>query len=261
MPKHRNLEGHGARLTIAGRAAFAVLKDRIATRGFRSYGALVRTLVRSTRFGIKSSARSSTHWRNGMQPCLMTLVVVVLMVTRAFAQQQQRPPDNQGPSLEVTMGFIQEKLSAQISSPDWKVVADPATCVLTWRQHHDPSGSTVYWDSEITLPFREMAKIEVMPAQDYYDQANLDQPDNLSPNLFALRVLTTTQRSVHTQEKKSCKKGRCLMDAGKKVESRQTETFKGEWSTFLDEEMANRLAKAMLHAVELCGGGSKPEPF
>jgi hypothetical protein len=26
------------------------------------------------------------------------------------------------------------------------------------------------------------------------------------------------------------------------------------------EEMANRIAKAMVHAVELCGGGSKPEP-
>jgi alpha-D-ribose 1-methylphosphonate 5-phosphate C-P lyase len=30
---------------------------------------------------------------------------------------------------------------------------------------------------------------------------------------------------------------------------------------FLDEDTANRVAKAMLHAVELCGGGSKPEPF
>ncbi len=29
---------------------------------------------------------------------------------------------------------------------------------------------------------------------------------------------------------------------------------------FSDEDMANRVAKAMLHAVELCGG-SKPEPF
>jgi hypothetical protein len=29
-----------------------------------------------------------------------------------------------------------------------------------------------------------------------------------------------------------------------------------------DEDLANRVAKAMLHAVELCGGGgSKPEPF
>jgi hypothetical protein len=29
---------------------------------------------------------------------------------------------------------------------------------------------------------------------------------------------------------------------------------------FLDEEIANRIAKAMSHAVELCGGGSK-DPF
>jgi hypothetical protein len=30
---------------------------------------------------------------------------------------------------------------------------------------------------------------------------------------------------------------------------------------FYDQEMANRVANAMVHAVELCGGGSKPEPF
>jgi hypothetical protein len=30
---------------------------------------------------------------------------------------------------------------------------------------------------------------------------------------------------------------------------------------FYDEDLANRVAKAMVHAVELCGGGSKPEPF
>jgi hypothetical protein len=30
---------------------------------------------------------------------------------------------------------------------------------------------------------------------------------------------------------------------------------------FFDEQLANRVAKAMVHAVELCGGGRKPEPF
>jgi hypothetical protein len=29
---------------------------------------------------------------------------------------------------------------------------------------------------------------------------------------------------------------------------------------FADEEMANRVAKALVHAVELCGGGNK-DPF
>jgi hypothetical protein len=37
---------------------------------------------------------------------------------------------------------------------------------------------------------------------------------------------------------------------------------KGKEDRFaLDEEMANRLAKAMIHAVELCGAGSQQEPF
>jgi hypothetical protein len=30
---------------------------------------------------------------------------------------------------------------------------------------------------------------------------------------------------------------------------------------FHDEDVANRVAKALVHAVELCGGGSQPEPF
>ncbi|MFY9856168.1 MAG: hypothetical protein WAK26_20055, partial [Terracidiphilus sp.] len=30
---------------------------------------------------------------------------------------------------------------------------------------------------------------------------------------------------------------------------------------FYEQEMADRVAKALVHAVELCGGGSKPEPF
>jgi hypothetical protein len=37
----------------------------------------------------------------------------------------------------------------------------------------------------------------------------------------------------------------------------------GEENTFrfTDANLADRVAKAMVHAVELCGGGSKPEPF
>jgi hypothetical protein len=31
--------------------------------------------------------------------------------------------------------------------------------------------------------------------------------------------------------------------------------------SFYEQETADRVAKAMVHAVELCGGGPKPEPF
>jgi hypothetical protein len=30
---------------------------------------------------------------------------------------------------------------------------------------------------------------------------------------------------------------------------------------FYEQELADRVAKALVHAVELCGGGPKPEPF
>jgi hypothetical protein len=202
-----------------------------------------------------------------MKRSLIFLCIVALAAWAAWAQEKKDAAPSpksadDGPNLEVTMKFIQEKLSAK-SGPEWKIVADPATCILTEGRHHDPGpGNSTFWEVETTLPFREVAKIEVIPAQEYYRQAGLEQPDNLSANTSVLRVSTTTVNSVHTHERKVCKKGRCMNDdAGRKVESRQSDSFKGEWSTGFDEDLANRVAKAMLHAVELCGGGSKPEPF
>jgi hypothetical protein len=42
---------------------------------------------------------------------------------------------------------------------------------------------------------------------------------------------------------------------------RRTDVKGGNLVTFFDEQLANRVAKALVHAVERCGGGSKPEPF
>jgi len=66
-----------------------------------------------------------------------------------------------------------------------------------------------------------------------------------------LKVLMTTEKSVHNHHFKK----------GKPRPKDDTES--GIWiaGRIFDEDFANRLAKAMLHAVELCGGGSQPEPF
>jgi hypothetical protein len=45
------------------------------------------------------------------------------------------------------------------------------------------------------------------------------------------------------------------------LEVRKSETKGANTLVFFDEQLANRVAKALVHAVELCGGGTKPEPF
>jgi hypothetical protein len=60
----------------------------------------------------------------------------------------------------------------------------------------------------------------------------------------------TVQRHTHT------------IIGGKHSKTTEVNDNIGEFALpFRDEETANRVAKAMIHAIELCGGGSKPEPF
>jgi len=66
-----------------------------------------------------------------------------------------------------------------------------------------------------------------------------------------------TNHSVHERYTEKEKK---LFFPGKTVHLTDGDFGNMFWY-FLDEDVANRIAKAMVHAVELCGGGSKPEPF
>ncbi len=166
-----------------------------------------------------------------MKRYLVTAWIVALVAGAAWAQQKKdappQPSDN-GPSLEVTMKFIQDKLEAKANPPHGVLIeVNPAKCEIVE-------------DGHVTFSFREVEKIEVIP------------PDEDSP-LFTLRLLMTTNKSVHTrytdQEKKKSHWALGDSDRGSM-----------RW-WFKDDDVANRVAKALLHAVELCGGGSKPEPF
>ncbi len=181
----------------------------------------------------------------------------VLLTGPAFAQTAVPPPpmpaDNE-PSLAVTMQFIQDEMNEQgkinyalythdnSNGQDWpvyqisiqatNVVADPATCRITWHKV-TTNGGKVGIDRDSSLDLRTVLSFEVrtsMHEAKMEDTANghpaLDKRQD--PPYFAVTALL---------------KG-----------NSETPLF------FSSEEMANRIAKAMVHAVELCGGGDK-EPF
>lgn len=188
----------------------------------------------------------------------VTLLLSMLLITAAGLAQTPvppppKPPDS-GPSLEVTMKFIADKLGEQgklnyvayyhdsATSKDWawqysyeyiNIVADLATCRVGYHWRQMAADGKLLGEGDLGLSLAEVRDFAVLPYEQHMQRANADggHPTwscTATPPVFVL-------------------KGRLL---------------KGNWGVVLkEEEMANRLAKAMVHAVELCGGGAKPEPF
>jgi len=160
-----------------------------------------------------------------------------------------RPPDD-GPSLQDTMKFIQDKLNGMgpvnyvayfhdsVTGKDWinkiskevsKVDANSTTCTIGFHRKSQSNG-TVFRDNDHQFALKESENIIVMTEDQYAkeDDAKLGKPEwsaRIDPPTFVLK-----------------------------------ESKSGTFVDFSDEDLANRVAKAMVHAVELCGGGRK-DPF
>jgi len=218
-------------------------------------------------------------------------------LTLTLSAQQPVPlppqPAGSGPSLPVTMQFIQDKLNdlgqvsfvvflqgtnqgntwtATVTNEISNVMADPNQCRISyhWKgtdlaalpagevaprrkyvvsPHIDDfaeifplmmaaerrAGSQSYRDLDYVFSLRSVQEIVVKPWEQYGTErlARNGHPDTIvtstSPPVTALVV-----RQAHGVEN----------------------VF-----TFTDADLADRVAKAMLHAVELCGGGKSEEPF
>jgi hypothetical protein len=185
--------------------------------------------------------------------CLMSLV---LLTTAAMTQQSVAPPPKppaDGPSLEVTMKFIQEKLNGvgtvnfaaythdnadntdfrnRFSEESSNVVADPASCKVTYHYKAVRNGTTMS-DGNAYVLLQQVLDLVVMPTEQALKKANIAHGNpqfdtKVDPPMFTLVVRVAVGQNQFS---------------------------------FSDEDTANRVAKAFQHAVELCGGGSKPEPF
>ncbi|MGB9406461.1 MAG: hypothetical protein WCA89_02930 [Terracidiphilus sp.] len=164
-------------------------------------------------------------------------------------------PTTSGPSLAETMQFIQDKLNdigkvtfvaflqnandgsttpAIITNEISNVVADQNQCRISYHQK-TMYGSSTYKDENRVFSLRDVQEIVIKP----FEQANNEYLAKTgNPTIITTSTNPpATELSAHRPH--------------------------GEENFFLftDATLADRVAKAMIHAVELCGGGSKPEPF
>jgi len=185
---------------------------------------------------------------------------VVLVVSAALAQQKKTVPPppkpaNKGLTLQETMKFIQDKLNdvgpvnfthylhdnatgidsthVQLKFERTNVVADSGACRVSYHDKlgvdGSPSQETNHW-----FPLNAVVDVTVIPLEQSYGEGNAASGHptyvkKVDPPVFVLRV--------------------------RGPDKQHSDFF------FFDERMANRVAKAMAHAVELCGGASNPEPF
>jgi hypothetical protein len=217
--------------------------------------------------------------------------VVLIDSTQAIPQQPVTSPPqlaDSGPTLETTMKFIQEKLNsigkitfdypgvgdsseeriqAMTTLPVVSMAlsdarADATSCTLevteTRDTHYYPgTGPGTVDDVDLgkyTLSFKDVANIKIAP---------LSQRTNADPH-FPVYVLilsapagTVTLHLTNTVTYYPDPKGKHSRPAS-------TATTDTPGNSLLidivDEDLGNRLAKAMTHAIELCGGRSK-DPF
>ena len=227
-------------------------------------------------------------------------VLVLTAFSAAYAQQSVPPPPQpakdapvaapaaSGPTLVETMKFIQEKLKEQglveftetvsvqnqpgvtirisVRSKDDDVVADPAACTLHAAGTYDSNtvasagGKTVSTENQHsylsgTLAFKDVEKITVEHVLDFFNRhtAESGHPEfTATAGTPVFFVELSAAKTLFTRHETNT--------TGNKAPVVTDEPLKEASLVFRDEETANRVAKAILHAVELCGGGNK-EPF
>jgi hypothetical protein len=166
-------------------------------------------------------------------------------------------PGTAGPTLEVTMKFIQDKLSEvgtvnfagyvhdsaynqdavqKFSSTTSNIVANPGACSLTYHRLVFNDGRKEH-NENILINLRDVKSIAVMP-------------DEQDWQMYLVRIGETTKTVKDVPD----------------VYVLNIKLPRGvDYSIRIyEQEMADRIAKAMVHAVELCGGGgssNQQEPF
>lgn len=191
-------------------------------------------------------------------------------ITSATAQEKKAvpPPPKQvddGPSLEITMKFIHDKLSSvgpmkyaiylydpvtadnsqlSVSSELSNLVGDASACRISFHSKvARGTDSSLASDVDAEFSLKDVQDITVMPEEQRLHVVRQREGSVQPPPTYKLEV-TKVDPPVSV-----------LMV--RRTNAKEADNF--FW--FFDEELANRVAKAMVRAVELCGGGSKPEPF
>jgi hypothetical protein len=226
-----------------------------------------------------------------MKHYLMTVCFAALAVSAVGAQEKKTvpppPKPAHGPSFEVTMKFIQDKLNEQgsFNSAETINVTDgssqgpnESSFKTSVVEVNPPCGLSLERAEATTsytwrLRFKDVEKLEVLTLADYRtrqaDAAEAVRRDMVhyvfryDPPVYALAIYHSGKGApFHMYRPKNDFFGELDTD----ITPEQQDASPGQRGrfpelVFRDEDMANRVAKALVHAVELCGGGSTPEPF
>jgi hypothetical protein len=165
----------------------------------------------------------------------------------------QIPNPASGPSLGETMKFIQDRLNEQgkvnyaayahdnANDTDWvgqhsfeisNVALSADTCRISLHSRHTVNGIAKV-DSNLGGPIKLIRKVTILTGDQWQhlEDAAGGKPtvtERVDPPIYVLEAEASATASINF--------------------------------AFADEDVANRVAKAMMHAIELCGGGNK-DPF
>jgi hypothetical protein len=180
----------------------------------------------------------------------------ILLSYPSVAQQPVAPPPQpaaDGPSLAATMQFIQDKLNSYgkaafveyrqntsdgstatvtIVNEISNVVADSGQCSISYHRKATQDGN-IYKNENYAFSLREVQDIVVRPFEQHETEYFAGTGANIAVTSTSPPVTVLMVRRPHSEM---------------------------NFFDLTDAALADRLAKALTHAIELCGGGSK-EPF
>ncbi|MGA7156574.1 MAG: hypothetical protein WBY53_06995 [Acidobacteriaceae bacterium] len=214
-------------------------------------------------------------------PVLLTGLTVPAMAQTHHVPPPPKPavttPMVSGPSLGVTMDFIQAQVLkqgpinfalmlhdlqtgadsvAQFSVQTTGFPYDLAKCTFSYRVNvNENDGHEAYLETG-DLHLSDIAQFQVMDADSWWGREMADEgaptkSARVSPPYYVV-ALSRSMRNPSAV---------CQTSDGTRVQCPVTliNRVAGTWG-FRDRDSADRVAKALTHAVELCGGGKK-DPF
>jgi hypothetical protein len=195
--------------------------------------------------------------------------IVVLSTGSAVSQQPVSPPPNpvsNGPSLAVTMQFIQEKLNDNGKSSWIDNAQSTRFAGMNWQDTvtHEIS-NLVANEGQCGISYHFFAKHSVAYRWIAYSDGKNNKGEDSSFSLRAVQEIVVKPWEQYETEwlaknghpdttVNSCTPGMTALVV------RQPHGVENVF-VFNDASLADRVAKAMVHAVELCGGGKSEEPF
>lgn len=199
---------------------------------------------------------------NNFLRVVSVLPFAALLIAPAIAQQAVAPPPkpaDSGPSLTVTMQFIQERLNVvgmvtfvmriqDTVDPDTTynpmkstyqvhdLVADPSQCQIAYHTRiWNDLGAAPLYDLDRRFSLAEVQEVVIEPVEQYQNE------------IFA-SVGNVTQKVVSSDPPVTV-----LVIHRRNVALAESDHF-----YIPDANLADRFAKAITHAVELCGGVKEP---